>query len=55
MKKKASKLTLHRETLVDLEEDLQRVAGGMTFGGCTFSGGLQTCATCGNTCQTNRC
>jgi hypothetical protein len=56
MKKTMTKrLTLHRETLADLEHGLEQAAGGVTGPkACTFSG-YQTCATCGATCGTNLC
>ena len=52
-KKEKKKLTLNRETLVSLEENLQQAAGGATLR-CEWSG-YQTCATCGGTCGTNLC
>ena len=52
-KKDKKKLTLNRETLVSLEENLPLVAGGATLR-CEYSG-YQTCATCGQTCGTNLC
>lgn len=55
MKKKLTKkLSLHRETLTQLEQpELQLAAGGATLR-CEYSG-YQTCATCGQTCGTNLC
>jgi hypothetical protein len=53
MKKQTKKLTLSKETLVHLEEDLVKVAGGATYT-CEWSG-YATCATCGRTCGTNLC
>jgi hypothetical protein len=56
VKKTIKKLVLHRETLMELDRpDLQVAFGGVTLKACTFSGGIQTCATCGGTCQTNLC
>ncbi|HVG10507.1 MAG TPA: class I lanthipeptide [Thermoanaerobaculia bacterium] len=52
-KKEKKKLTLNRETLVSLEENLKQVAGGVTLR-CEYSG-YKTCATCGQTCGTNLC
>lgn len=61
MKKQTKKLVLNRETLVQLENGLGRVAGGATYNCsascpdvCTFSG-YRTCNTCGATCGTNLC
>ncbi|HEV2855600.1 MAG TPA: hypothetical protein VHC97_22620 [Thermoanaerobaculia bacterium] len=56
MKKKAKRLTLSRETLVNLENSLEQVAGGAYTNNpdICFSG-QATCATCVNTCTTNRC
>ena len=57
MKKKApKKLTLHRETLTQLDLENENVAGGVTAtcGGCQFSG-RQTCGTCVVTCTSNFC
>lgn len=54
MKKQMKKLTLAKETLIHLEEDLAKVAGGATLR-CEWSG-YRTCATCNNqTCGTNLC
>jgi hypothetical protein len=54
MKKKMKKLTLSKETLVHLEEDLVKAAGGITLR-CQYSG-YRTCGTCDNqTCGTNLC
>ncbi len=54
MKKKIKKLTLNRETLVQLDQgDLQGVAGGYTPR-CQYSG-QQTCNTCEGVCTTNYC
>jgi hypothetical protein len=53
MKKTVKKLVLNRETLVDLEENLWRVAGGYTAR-CQYSG-YGTCTTCQATCTTNYC
>jgi hypothetical protein len=54
MKKQMKKLSLNRETLTGLDEDLGQVAGGVTLKACTFSG-YNTCQTCGATCGTNLC
>ena len=67
MKKKVKKLTLSRETLVTLQNNLQQVAGGITavtdcgtrtckppYSTCEWSG-YQTCNSCQNTCTTNYC
>jgi hypothetical protein len=55
MKKQPKKLMLSRETLVALETDLGKVAGGYTPN-CQFSDGRPTCNTCDNfTCTTNFC
>lgn len=53
MKKLVKKLVLNRETLVDLEENLQQVAGGYTAR-CQYSGYI-TCGTCQGVCTTNYC
>ena len=54
--KKIKKLTLNRETLLELDwPDLGLAVGGVTLKACTFSGGIATCATCGGACQTNLC
>jgi hypothetical protein len=54
MKKQPKKLVLSRETLVDLETQLEKVAGGYTAR-CQYSG-YATCTTCDNfTCGTNYC
>lgn len=55
MKKKLTKkLSLHRETLAQLEQpDLQLAAGGATAW-CQYSG-YRTCGTCEATCTTNYC
>lgn len=55
-KKNAKKLSLHRETLAQLEQpDLRLAAGGYTAR-CLYSEGQQTCTTCDNqTCTTNYC
>jgi hypothetical protein len=54
MKKQVKKLALAKETLVNLEESLGQVAGGVTLKACTFSG-YNTCQTCGASCGTNLC
>lgn len=55
MKKKLTKkLSLHRETLVQLESDLQLAAGGAYTARCTYSG-YGTCGTCESVCTTNYC
>jgi len=67
MKKRTKKLSLSRETLVNLENHLRQVAGGATAvtdcgtrtcmppnSGCEFSG-RHTCFTCQGTCTTNLC
>lgn len=66
MKKTLKKLTLHRETLIELDRpDLGWVAGGATFqytcpsftcypDNCDFSR-RATCTTCAMTCTTNYC
>jgi hypothetical protein len=54
MKKQMKKLVLNRETLVGLDESLEKVAGGYTLKACTFSG-YNTCQTCAATCGTNYC
>jgi len=54
MKKQTKKLTLAKETLVNLEEKLVDVVGGVTLKACTFSG-YNTCQTCGASCGTNLC
>lgn len=55
------KLTLNRETVVDLEKGLREAGGGVSNACsascpqvCTFSG-YRTCNTCGATCGTNLC
>jgi hypothetical protein len=53
MKKTVKKLVLNRETLVDLEQSLRQVAGGITLR-CQYSG-YQTCGTCESVCTTNYC
>jgi hypothetical protein len=53
MKKTMKKLVLNRETLVNLQENLDRVAGGITPR-CMYSG-YNTCQTCEATCGTNFC
>jgi hypothetical protein len=54
MKKQPKKLVLSRETLVTLETQLEKVAGGYTPR-CQYSG-YATCTTCDNqTCGTNFC
>lgn len=58
MKKNVKKLTLNRETLVNLEENLKQVAGGTLADtecyGC-YSGGVPTCYPSRNTCATRLC
>lgn len=67
MKRKTKKLTLNRETLEQLEKELQVAAGGATavadcgtrscrppYSGCEWSG-YRTCNTCQGTCTTNYC
>jgi hypothetical protein len=58
MKKKASKIRLHRETLGRLEESLRHVGGGLSLtcypNFCDFSG-FNTCQTCKPTCNSNLC
>jgi hypothetical protein len=53
MKKTVKKLALNRETLVDLEQSLVKVAGGITTH-CQYSG-YGTCDTCESVCTTNYC
>lgn len=54
-KKDIKKLSLHRETLTQLENtDLQAVAGGYTAR-CQYSNGQATCTTCEGVCTTNYC
>jgi hypothetical protein len=56
MKKQTKRLTLSRETLVNLENDLEKVAGGAyTDNPDICWSGQATCATCRLTCTTNRC
>ena len=51
MKKTAKKLVLNRETLSNLENHLEHVAGGVTIVGQTCN----TCRTCGQpTCAPTR-
>ena len=53
-KKDLKKLTLHRETLAELDRlHLVNVEGGATRF-CQFSG-YNTCTTCQATCTTNYC
>ena len=53
MKKTVKKMALNRETLVDLEQSLVKVAGGITLR-CQYSG-YATCGTCESVCTTNYC
>lgn len=53
MKKTMKRLVLNRETLANLDEGLDKAAGGITRF-CTFSGD-NTCQTCIATCGTNLC
>lgn len=60
MKKKITKkLTLSKETLRNLETgELEKVAGGVTAGDCTYTfccSGINTCATCGGQCGSRLC
>ncbi len=64
MRRTQKKLTLNRETLVELSRaDLPHAAGGTAYTcpsytcqpPCDFSNGRHTCLTCGNTCTTNLC
>jgi hypothetical protein len=68
MKKQVKKMTLTKETLSRLEQNLGHVAGGITavadcgsrtcqppYSGCEWSNGQQTCFTCAGTCTTNYC
>lgn len=53
-KKDLKKLTLHRETLAELDRlNLVNVEGGATTL-CQYSG-YRTCTTCQATCTTNYC
>ena len=54
MKKTPKKLKLAKETVIHLESNLDRVAGGVTLT-CEYSQGQRTCATCARTCTTNLC
>jgi hypothetical protein len=57
MKKTVKKLGLNRETLVDLEQSLVKVAGkgpGGVTAYCQYSG-YGTCDTCESVCTTNYC
>lgn len=56
MKKTTTKkLSLHRETLAQLEQpDLHLVAGGVYTDRCPYSG-QNTCNTCEGVCTTNYC
>lgn len=64
MKKKLKKLTLHRETLIELDRtELGWAAGGTAYtcpsftcypDNCQWSG-RATCTTCEITCTTNYC
>ena len=61
MKKHVKRLTLNRETLVRLENNLIQVVGGATavtcappHSGCEWSG-RHTCGSCQLTCTTNYC
>jgi hypothetical protein len=47
MKKKAPKMTLSRETLRDLDEELTGKAAGAVFPTVGCSNGRATCYTCG--------
>ena len=56
MKKKAAKkLSLHRETVAQLEKpELELAAGGAYTARCQYSG-YGTCGTCESVCTTNYC
>ena len=54
MKKTVKKMALNRETLVDLEQSLVKVAGGEYTARCQYSG-YWTCGTCESVCTTNYC
>lgn len=56
MKKKATKkLSLHRETVAQLEKtELHLAAGGAYTDRCQYSG-QGTCGTCEGVCTTNYC
>ncbi len=56
MKKRATKVRLHRETLLNLDA-VQYVGGGISLtcpDRCDYSG-RNTCTTCKVTCTTNFC
>lgn len=55
MKRRLSKLSLHRDTVqqLDRKEALEAIAGGISRR-CEWSG-YQTCGTCAATCGTNLC
>jgi natural product precursor len=54
VKKKIKKLTLNRETLLELDRpELRQAVGGYTLH-CQYSG-YNTCNTCEATCTTNFC
>jgi hypothetical protein len=60
MRKRTRKLTLHRETLGQLNRpDLEMAAGAATLtcypDPCEYSKGRATCTTCNLTCNTNTC
>lgn len=59
MKKRAAKkIVLSRETLANLTQGFEQIAGGASVPtcpqDCTFSG-QRTCNTCAGTCTTNYC